>query len=241
MAATTQDLLDLLEPKLLGFQDGLTPAGLTPATENLARKIKYLNEGMHAVWRLLVSIPRDAEANWFTTDVAVSIAIGLSDANLPADFHEIILLESTDSAYNQINFTKIGIHQRRFRSDRLSDKGNFLATEKEVYYAITRGNPPEIRLARSSPGVAFNVVYRYTLADLATAASAIDDIPAPYRGPITNHAAAAILASVHEPELARPWADKWEDDVKSILGSGQQAIDPSMASGSEAFEGLRER
>ena len=241
MAATTQDLLDLLEPKILGFQDGLTPAGLTPATENIKRKIKFLNEGMHAVWRLLVSIDREDEANFFTTDVALNIAVDLFDANLPADFHEIFLLESTDAPYKKINFTKIGIHQRRFRSDRLSDKVNFPNTEKEVYYAVTRGQPPEIRLARSSPGVNFNVIYRYTLADITLASSSIDDIPAPYRGPITNHAAAAILASVHEPELAGPWAEKWQDDVKSILGSGQQAIDPSMASGSEAFEGLRER
>ena len=237
--STAQDLLDLLEPKLLGFQDGLTPAGLTPATENIARKILFLNEGMHAVWRLLVSIDKEAAANFFIKDAAVTVTIGNHDADLPADFHEIFLLESTDAAYNQVNFTKIGIHQRRFRSDRLSDKGDFLATEKEVYYAITRGNPPELRLARSSPGVAFNVVYRYTLADLATASSVIDDIPTPYRGPITNHAAAAILASVHEPELAGPWAAKWQDDVKSILGSGQQALDPSMASGTEKFEGTR--
>lgn len=238
MAATAQDLLDLLEPKILGFQDGLTPAGLTPATENTKRKIKFLNEGMHAVWRLLVSIDKEAEANFFTKDVALTIAAGLFDADLPTDFHEIFLLESTDAAYNQINFTKIGIHQRKFRSDRLSDKDNFPADEKEVYYAITRGKPPEVRLARKSPGVNFNVVYRYTLADITVAGSSIDDIPAPYRGPITNHAAEAILASVHEPDLARTWAQKWQDDVKGILGSGQQAVDPSMASGTDKFEGM---
>ena len=237
--ATAQDLLNLLEPKLLGYQDALTPAGLTPATENLARKIHFLNEGWHAAWRALTGIDVRANAHWFVKDATVTVTANSFDANLPADFHDLIFIEPTDEAYDHIVFKKIGMHQPRFKSDRESDLGNFLTTDVEVYYSVTYGNPAKLRLARSSPGAAFNAVYRYSLPNITLSSTVIDDMPAPYRPPITDYAAAGILNAVHEPELARHWWERWTRAYEEMQLAGSKSLDPSMAIGAEDFDGMR--
>jgi len=237
--ATAQDLLNLLEPKLLGYQDALTPAGLTPATENLARKIHFLNEGWHAAWRALTGIDARANAHWFAKDDTVTVTAGNYDVNLPADFHDMIFVSPADAAYQHIVMKKIGMHQPRFKSDRQSNLGNFLNTDVELYYSVTYGDPGSLRLARSSPGADFDIIYRYRLPNITAANTNIDDMPEPYRPPITDYAAAGILNAVHEPELAQHWWNRWVRAYEEMQLAGSKSLDPSMDVGTEDFGGMR--
>lgn len=235
--ATVADLLTLLNIKVLGFQDGLSPAGTTPATENLARKIAVLNESYHAVWRTLVGLEKEFESYWFTKQTTISAGGGLArDFNLPADFHDMLYLEvASPDASRVVHFERAGFGTPKFISER-QQTGNVspstLPDEKLIHYVTARGNPSRLHLGRSfATGTTLGYIYTYRLADFDDSADSIDDVIAPYQGPITSCAAAILLNAVHEAELAARWEAHYDRDVASMRAAAAEGRAPS--------EGLR--
>lgn len=232
--ATVQDLLDLLEVKLLGFADSLTPAGLNPATENLVRKISVLNECQHAVWRTLVGLEKEFESYWFTKQVTNLSAGsgGQRDFDLTADFHDMLFLEViSPDASRVVHFERTGFRTQGFIDQRKQPANiapSTMPDEKLIYYVVARGNPSRLHLGRAfATGTTLGYVYTYTLPDFDAAADTIDDVVAPYRGPITNCAAAILLNSVHESGLAQEWRQVYAQDVASMRAAAAEGKRPS--------------
>jgi hypothetical protein len=236
--ATVADLVTLLDVKLLGFASALTPAGLDPSTENLARKIAVLNESYHTVWRVLVGLEKEFESYWFTKRVTSLSAGGglVRDFNLPSDFHDMLYIEvASPDASRVIHFERAGFNTLAFISERQQTANvapTTLPDEKVIHYVTARGNPSRLHLGRSfATGTTLSYIYTYFLADLTGSGDSIDDLMTPYQGPVTSCAAAVLLNAVHESGLAQGWESRYERDVASMRGAAAEGRPPS--------EGLR--
>jgi len=240
--ATVQDLLDALEPKILGYQDAIVPAGLDPVTELPKRKISYLNEAQHEVWKTLVGIGREFDSHWFTKEQPITAGAGEKDFSLPADFHQILMLEATDATWRETRFEKRGFHNPQFLSGRYSAAGDLPVPtagnpNAPVVYAVGRANPAKLYLSHSFPGVQLQGLYVYTLANLTAASDSIDDLLPPYAAPLTNYAAEQILRSVHEVSLSEGWGKRWGGNVTAMREAASRGLPPSDAVAERDYAG----
>ena len=210
--ATVQDLLDLLDDKLLGYSGALETAGGSTGEQ---KKIRQLNAGQHKVWQILVGAGRPARANWFGKSDSVVFGASDRDVALPADFHDLLSVESSS-----VRMKASGWHKASWQEERQKTGAVDPTTIDTMYYVVSGDAAPILNISRFPTALTTTVHYTSTLTDWTAAADVIDRVLSPYRDAIANYAVACLTNAVHHPEVAEGWTNKWGDDQKLIALAG---------------------
>ncbi|KKM70284.1 hypothetical protein LCGC14_1442320 [marine sediment metagenome] len=210
--ATVQDLLDLLDDKLLGYSGALETVGGSTGVE---KKIRQLNAGQHKVWQILVGAGKPGRANWFGKNSNITYPVSDRDQFLPTDFHDLLSVESSS-----VRMKASGWHKAAWQEER-QKTGNVDPTTLDALHYIVSGDfSPTLHISRFTLGVTVTIHYTSILTDWTAAADSTVRIPVPYYDAIVNYAAACLTNAVHHPEVAQGWTNKWDDDQKLIALAG---------------------
>ncbi len=215
--ATVQDLLDILDDKLLAYGTSSaldTPGGGTTAT---VKKIRALNTGHHKVWQILVAAGKDHRTNWFGKVSSEVFATGVRSEALPTDFHDLLWAESTSV------LMKAGAqHRASWQQDRQDNSSATPGNLSALYYLVTGDYTPNLEISRKTTGVTVDVHYTSILPEWTAAGDNSDRIPTPFYDAICNWAASDLINSAQSPAVAAIWFQKWQDDKAMIAAAAAQ-------------------
>ncbi len=215
--ATVQDLLDLLNDKLLPYRAAYAIRG----ADDVAA-IRALDQGKENVWRVVVAASQKSAGNWFAKSGSLSYTAGVNVKDLPADFHSLLSAESTT-----VRMRPSGFGKEDWRDDR-EETGNADLTTLEALYYVVGGNvagTPALLVSRK-PAATLTVDIQYTasLAKWSVVADNIDVLPAPLRDPVATWAAQSLLGAAQDEIMARFWSSLCEVDrtLVAAISEGRQ-------------------
>ena len=227
--ATVQDLLNILDDKLLAYS--LASALDTPGGTNaLTKKIRALNAGHHKVWQILVAAGKDHRTNWFGAESSEVFASGSRTSALPADFHDLLWAESPSV------LMKAGSqHRMSWQQDRQNNTSVAPSAIRALYYLVTGDHTPNLEISRKTTGVTVDVHYTSILPEWTAAGDNSDRIPTPFYDAICNWAASSLINSAQSPAVAAIWFQKWQDDKVMIAAAAARRQLGDVISG-EGFD-----
>jgi hypothetical protein len=208
--ATAQELVDLLDTKLLGYRNSFDTTGDTGET----KKLRAINAGQHKVWQLLVGASKEDRANWFGKSTSVIFGAGDRDQALPVDFHALLSVESSSVPMEASAFWKDTWQEERRKT------GNVAPADIQVVHFVVSGDDqPILHISRLTTGLTVTVEYISTLPNITAVADNIDRIPIAFRDAVTNYAATVLTAATQDPAVAQIWAELWRNDQLLITGA----------------------
>lgn len=208
MADTVADLITLAKMKLHGYK-----YSFSDGDDDI---IRALSAGQQMLWLLLVASGRNFDGgggNWFVKKTTLTLN-GVRDKDLPNDFHDVALVESSTGGWENVQFKASGLYKQVFQENR-RQAGAVDNTEKERYFVIVgnRGSIPAQFLLDRIPSVSIDLPFWYTATVTAWVASGdtIDYIPVPFRDPIVTYAVCVLIGSDQDPAIVALWKELWTE------------------------------
>lgn len=225
---TGQDLLDMANQRLLGYQNAVDSDTL----------LSYLNEGKDELWAIL----KNLEAQYFThssqnTDNTKNDFFGpvnstTRDYIAPIDLREINHIYCFDTGLQQTVFTYKNETDRdwvdAYRDASIDSLSN-AAPAIEYYYTIRGHN--SLRFAQFFQNGITNLQIDYTRAILDFGLTdTVDEIVIPYSRKIANYAVKKAILGLKDAEAFDRWREEWKDDILMITSSAgpRNQADPTF-------------
>lgn len=214
-ALTGQDLVDMANDRLAGYQNGVDSGPL----------LSFLNEGKDEIWALLKNLN---EEYFVTPSQAVDATQPYYFApmdptartfQLPTDLREIKFIEVNTPSYTEMEFAYKDITDTEFRDARrsASTQNNSSDNACTIYYTILGKN--QMVTAQFIPtAITITLWYVRAIADFETDQT-VDEILYPYTKKIADYAVKKAMLSLQDPAQFSAWVSEWKQDVITVQNS----------------------
>jgi hypothetical protein len=217
-----QDLLDLLNDHLGGYQNATTEA----------EKLRRLNEGKDRVWEIIRQDKKDyfiqssqattaADDNYFATLTTTE-----REFDLPDDFQEMKLIEVTTSGYEDREFIEKPLAHPDFQAARrtATAQGSSQPSSIDTYMYAIVGKKTMMFAQYLEAALTLKLWYVRSIPDFELAET-IDEILFPYSKKIAEYAAKRILAKLQDEPQSMLWDKEWRESVQSLVANTSDRAD----------------